>query len=55
MIELFEKYIGSPYDINPNKPTNVHPLFLVGVERMIKQTITKDELRDFTLNGLLVD
>jgi len=54
LVKLFEKYIGSPYDINPNKPIGVHPLFMKSIERIIKQTITKDELRDFTLNGLLL-
>jgi hypothetical protein len=54
LVDLFEKYIGSPYDINPNKPIGVHPLFMKSIERIIKQTITKDELRDFTLNSLLL-
>jgi len=54
LIDLFEKYIGSSYDINPNKPIGVHPLFMKSIEKIIKQTITKDELRDFTLGGLLL-
>ena len=54
LIELFEKYIGSPYNINPNKPNHVHPIFIEKIESMIKKTISKDEIRDFTLGGLLL-
>jgi hypothetical protein len=54
LVKLFEKYIGSPYDINPNKPIGIHPLFMKSIEKIIKQTISNDELRDFTLNGLLL-
>jgi hypothetical protein len=54
LIDLFEKYIGSPYNINTNEPKNVHPLFMKSIEKIIKQTITKDELRDFTLGSLLL-
>ena len=39
MERFFEKYIGSPYNINPNKPNHVHPIFIEKIDTSVLRVL----------------
>ena len=50
---LFQTYVGKTYEIKKEEYNHIHPIFIDGIEKIIKRVVFKKDIREIILNNML--